>query len=177
MADELLPKNCDAVIVMGSDSDWEAMSRCHDLLNELSISHEVMVASAHRTPAKVHALADEVNAKGVKVVICAAGMAAHLGGVMAAHVHCPVIGVPMKGGMMDGLDALLSTVQMPPGVPVATVGVGSAGARNAAILAAQIIAPTDADLAARLRQWRADQADVVEEKNAKLQASLAGKRE
>ncbi|MHC4996433.1 MAG: 5-(carboxyamino)imidazole ribonucleotide mutase, partial [Planctomycetota bacterium] len=125
----------DALILMGSDSDWEAMKHCHNLLDEFGVTHEVTVASAHRTPAKVHKIAANAPGRGVKVVIAAAGMAAHLAGTLAALVPCPVIGVPMKGGMMDGLDALLSTVQMPPGVPVATVGVGNSGAKNAAILA------------------------------------------
>jgi len=162
----------DVMILMGSDSDWEAMSRCHDLLHEFEIPHEVHVASAHRTPAKVLDLVENAPARGVKVFICAAGMAAHLAGVVAAHAKCPTIGVPMKGGMMDGLDALLSTVQMPPGVPVATVGTGSAGARNAAVLAAQIIAPTDPDLAERLGKWRAAQADAVEQKDQQLQSKM-----
>lgn len=162
----------DVQILMGSDSDWEAMSKCHELLGELGIAHEVNVASAHRTPDKVHRIVAEAPSRGVKVFICAAGMAAHLGGVVAAHASVPVIGVPMKGGVMDGLDALLSTVQMPPGVPVATVGIGSAGARNAAILAAQIIALSNSELATRLRDWRAAQAKSVEEKDQKLRASL-----
>ena len=165
--------NVDAIILMGSDSDWESMSKCHDLLDELGITHEVHVASAHRTPAKVLDIVAGAKDRGVKVFICAAGMAAHLGGVVAAHAHCPTIGVPMKGGMMDGLDALLSTVQMPPGVPVATVGVGSAGAKNAAILAAQMIALADADVAKRVADFRVKQVDVVNEKDAKLRASLA----
>ncbi len=162
----------DAMILMGSDSDWPSMSKCHDLLHELGISHEVHVASAHRTPGKVLELVEGGPARGVKVFICAAGMAAHLAGVVAAHAPCPTIGVPMPGGMMDGLDALLSTVQMPPGVPVATVGVGGAGAKNAAILAAQIISQSNPDLAKKLSDWRAKQADVVAEKDAKLKASL-----
>ncbi|MBI1374992.1 MAG: 5-(carboxyamino)imidazole ribonucleotide mutase [Phycisphaera sp.] len=163
----------DAIILMGSDSDWESMSKCHDLLNELGVAHDVFVASAHRTPAKVLKIVDEgINQRGVKVFICAAGMAAHLGGVVAAHSSVPVIGVPMKGGMMDGLDALLSTVQMPPGVPVATVGVGSAGAKNAAILAGQIIGLTSKTIAGNVAAWRAKQVDVVNEKDAKLRASL-----
>lgn len=164
--------NVDAIILMGSDSDWESMSKCHDLLDELGIPHDVHVASAHRTPAKVLDIVAGAKDRGVKVFICAAGMAAHLGGVVAAHAHCPTIGVPMKGGMMDGLDALLSTVQMPPGVPVATVGVGSAGAKNAAILAGQIIALTDPATNERVTAWRAKQVDVVNEKDAKLRASL-----
>jgi len=167
------PAPVDAIILMGSDSDWEAMSRCHDLLNDLNVAHDVFVASAHRTPAKVLKIVSEgIADRGVKVFICAAGMAAHLGGVVAAHSSVPVIGVPMTGGMMDGLDALLSTVQMPPGVPVATVGTGSAGARNAAILAAQIIGLTDSDVAETVNAWRAKQAEVVNEKDAKLRASL-----
>ncbi len=165
-------KTISVLILMGSDSDWEAMSKCHELLTELGIAHEVNVASAHRTPAKVHRLANSASERGVKVFICAAGMAAHLAGVVAAHSSVPVIGVPMKGGMLDGLDALLSTVQMPPGVPVATVGVGTAGAKNAAILAAQIISLTDADLAGRLKEWRTKQAVAVNEKDQALRASL-----
>lgn len=162
----------EVLMMMGSDSDWSSMSACHELLHELGIGHEVMVASAHRTPAKVHEVAASVGPRGIKVVICAAGMAAHLAGSVAALVDVPVIGVPMPGGMMDGLDALLSTVQMPPGVPVATVGVGKAGAKNAAVLTAQILALGDADIAKRLRAWRDDQANVVEAKNQKLQESL-----
>lgn len=165
----------DVLILMGSDNDWDAaMSKCHDLLDELGISHEVSVASAHRTPAKVHKIAAGASDRGVKVVIAAAGMAAHLAGTLAALVECPVIGVPMKGGMMDGLDALLSTVQMPPGVPVATVGVGSPGAKNAALLAAQIIAQTDEKVKETLSAWRANQVNVVNEKDARLQAKIKG---
>jgi phosphoribosylaminoimidazole carboxylase PurE protein len=168
------PPPVNAILLMGSDSDWEAMSACHQLLNEFGVSHDVHVASAHRTPQKVLSIVDGAEDRGVKVFICAAGMAAHLAGVVAAHAHCPVIGVPMGGGMMDGLDALLSTVQMPPGVPVATVGVGRAGAKNAAILAAQIIGLTDASIDASVKAWRAAQADIVEEKDKKLRQSLNG---
>jgi phosphoribosylaminoimidazole carboxylase PurE protein len=164
--------NVDVIILMGSDSDWESMSKCHDLLSELGISHDVHVASAHRTPQKVMRIVAEAPGRGVKLFICAAGMAAHLGGVVAAHAHCPVIGVPMPGGMMDGLDALLSTVQMPPGVPVATVGVGAAGAKNAAVLAGQILGLADATIAAKVASWRQKQSAVVEEKDAKLRGSL-----
>jgi 5-(carboxyamino)imidazole ribonucleotide mutase len=164
--------NVDVIILMGSDSDWESMSKCHELLKGLGITHDVHVASAHRTPGKVLDIVAGAPGRGVKVFICAAGMAAHLAGVVASHAHCPTIGVPMKGGIMDGLDALLSTVQMPPGVPVATVGVGSAGAKNAAILAAQIIGLTDPAVAQRVRQWRADQADIVNAKDQKLRESI-----
>ncbi len=166
------PAPVDAIILMGSDSDWEAMTACHQLLDDLGVTHDVHVASAHRTPDKVLSIVGGAADRGVKVFICAAGMAAHLGGVVAAHAHCPVIGVPMKGGMMDGLDALLSTVQMPPGVPVATVGVGRSGAKNAAILAAQIIGTVDKKVAATVKAWRAAQVDVVEEKDRKLRQSL-----
>ncbi len=162
----------DVIILMGSDSDWDAMVKCHDLLNDLQITHDVQVASAHRTPERVMEIVSGAPARGVKLFICAAGMAAHLGGVVAAHAHCPVIGVPMKGGMMDGLDALLSTVQMPPGVPVATVGVGSSGAKNAAVLSGQIIGLTDEAVAQRVADWKADQAKGVAAKNEKLQAKL-----
>ncbi len=163
----------DVIILMGSDSDWEAMSKCHALLNELGITHDVHVASAHRTPNKVHRIVLHAPERGVKVFICAAGMAAHLAGVVAAHTQIPVIGVPMPGGIMDGLDALLSTVQMPPGIPVATVGVGAAGAKNAAVLAAQIIALTSPEVAQRVKVWRATQTQAVEDKDTKLRASLA----
>ena len=166
------PDRVDVIILMGSDSDWDAMSKCHDLLHELSISNEVHVASAHRTPARVMSIVEGAKDKGVKVFICAAGRAAHLAGVVAAHAHCPTIGVPLKGGMMDGLDALLSTVQMPPGVPVATVGLGSAGARNAAILAAQIIGLTDDAVAQRVADWRVEQAKAVEKTHANLQKKM-----
>jgi phosphoribosylaminoimidazole carboxylase PurE protein len=169
---ESAPGNVDVIILMGSDSDWETMVKCHDVLNELKISHDVHVASAHRTPDKVHHIVAAAPGRGVKVFICAAGMAAHLGGVVAAHAHCPVIGVPMPGGILDGLDALLSTVQMPPGVPVATVGVGGAGARNAAVLAAQMIGIGDKAVAQRVADWRKKQTATVEEKDAKLRASL-----
>ncbi len=162
----------DVIMLIGSDSDWDAMSKCHELLDELGIAHEVHVASAHRTPGRVMDIVQAAPSRGVKVFICAAGMAAHLAGVVAAHAHCPTIGVPMNGGMMDGLDALLSTVQMPPGVPVATMGVGSAGAKNAAILAAQIISQTNSGLTDQLQTWRARQADAVKQKDEKLRANL-----
>ncbi len=166
-------KPVDVIILMGSDSDWDAMSKCHALLDELAITHEVAVASAHRTPDRVEQIVAEAPKRGVKLFICAAGMAAHLGGVVAARAHCPVIGVPMKGGMMDGLDALLSTVQMPPGVPVASVGVGSAGAKNAAVLAGQILGLADAAIAERVTQWRQKQSDVVLEKHQRLQEKVS----
>lgn len=162
----------DVLVLMGSDSDFDTMSRCHALLNELKIPHEIHVASAHRTPARVLDLVADAERRGVKCFICAAGLAAHLAGVVAAHTTRPVIGVPMPGGIGDGLDALLSTVQMPPGVPVATVGVGSGGAKNAAVLASQIIALTDPALAKRIADWRIAQSEQVLAKDAKLQEKL-----
>ncbi|MBI9018025.1 MAG: 5-(carboxyamino)imidazole ribonucleotide mutase [Phycisphaerae bacterium] len=160
------------IIVMGSDSDWPTMKKCYDLLQEFDITCKVQVASAHRTPAQAMELASTARDKGVQVIIAAAGMAAHLGGVIAAHTTLPVIGVPMSGGMLDGLDALLSTVQMPPGIPVATVGVGSAGAKNAALLAVQMMGIADKTLAEKMAQYKKDMADTVIAKNAKLQKEL-----
>jgi 5-(carboxyamino)imidazole ribonucleotide mutase len=157
---------------MGSDSDYDAMSKCHALLDELKIPHEIHVASAHRTPARVLDLVADAERRHVKCFICAAGLAAHLAGVVAAHTTRPVIGVPMPGGISDGLDALLSTVQMPPGVPVATVGVGSAGAKNAAVLASQIIALSDPALAKRIADWRIAQSEQVLAKDTNLQEKL-----
>ena len=160
------------VIVMGSDSDWPAMEQCATELKGLGLAFEVRVLSAHRAPRACHQFAAGARDQGVKVIIAAAGMSAALAGAMAAMTTLPVIGVPLAGGMMDGLDALLSTVQMPPGVPVATVSVGPAGARNAAILAAQLLALSDPALADRLAQLKADQTRQVDAKNAALQQGL-----
>ena len=148
-------------IVMGSDSDWQTMQRCAEQLAELDIEYEVRVISAHRTPDVAHDYALTAQSRGLKVIIAAAGLAAHLAGVMAANSLLPVIGVPMAAGGLGGLDALLSTVQMPPGVPVATVAIGAPGATNAAILAGQMLALSDASLAARLSDYRAAQARKV----------------
>jgi phosphoribosylaminoimidazole carboxylase PurE protein len=145
-------------ILVGSDSDVETMKRTTATLEELGISYDFLVASAHRTPARVRAYAEEAAARGVRVIICAAGMAAHLSGAVAALTDLPVIGVPLPGGVADGLDALLATVQMPAGVPVATVAVGEAGAINAALLAARILALQDENLWAKLRDYRAKMA-------------------
>jgi 5-(carboxyamino)imidazole ribonucleotide mutase len=135
-------------------------------LEELGIGYELSVASAHRTPARVRTYAEEAAGRGVKVIICGAGMAAHLGGAVAAVTALPVIGVPMPGGVSDGLDALLSTVQMPAGVPVATVAVGKAGAVNAALLAARILALQDEKLLSRLCDYREKMAAAGEAKEA-----------
>jgi phosphoribosylaminoimidazole carboxylase PurE protein len=154
-------------ILVGSDSDLDIMKKGAATLDELGIAYELRVASAHRTPARVREYAEEAAGRGVKVIICGAGMAAHLAGAVAAMTDLPVIGVPMPGGVADGLDALLSTVQMPKGVPVATVAVGNAGAVNAALLAARILALNDEGLAARLRDYRAKMAAAVEAKDGK----------
>jgi phosphoribosylaminoimidazole carboxylase PurE protein len=160
-------------ILMGSDSDWEVMSAAAKRLGAFGIPHEVMVTSAHRAPRKTAEYAAGAEKRGLQVVIAGAGVAAHLAGVVAAHTTLPVIGVPLESGSLRGIDALLSTVQMPPGVPVATVAVGKAGAENAAILAAQILALGDAALARKLREFKADLERQVEEKNARLQKQRA----
>jgi phosphoribosylaminoimidazole carboxylase PurE protein len=140
-------------ILAGSDSDLDVMKNAAATLEELGVAYELRVASAHRTPARVRAYAEEAAGRGVQVIICGAGMAAHLAGAVAALTDLPVIGVPMPGGVADGLDALLSTVQMPAGVPVAAVAVGKAGAVNAALLAARVLALRDAGLRTRLRAY------------------------
>ncbi|MFI5364435.1 MAG: 5-(carboxyamino)imidazole ribonucleotide mutase [Candidatus Binatia bacterium] len=156
-------------ILMGSDSDWEVMSGAATRLDALGVSYEIMVTSAHRAPQRTAAYASSARQRGLRVVIAGAGVAAHLAGVIAAHTTLPVIGVPLESGSLRGLDALLATVQMPPGVPVATVAIGKAGAENAAILAAQILALGDARLAARLATFKKELARQVEEKDARLQ--------
>ncbi len=156
------------MILMGSASDWGTMQETARLLSQLQVPHEVHVASAHRTPERVQRLIREGEASGVQVFVAGAGMAAHLAGFVAAHTTKPVIGVPLPGGVGDGLDALLATVQMPGGVPVATVAVGKAGARNAAFLAAQILALQDQSLADRLAQERRASAQKVEEADLQL---------
>jgi phosphoribosylaminoimidazole carboxylase PurE protein len=139
---------------MGSESDMDTMRRTTEVLDDLGITYETKVMSAHRTPEAVSSYASGAADRGLKVLIAGAGLAAHLAGALASRTVLPVIGVPMDAGGLGGLDALLSTVQMPKGVPVATVAVGSHGARNAAWLAAEILALSDEDLAARLREKR-----------------------
>lgn len=150
-------------IIMGSDSDLPIVKKATDMLSTLDIPFEVHVYSAHRTPVEASEFAKNARENGFGVLIAAAGMAAHLAGAIAANTTLPVIGIPCKGGMMDGLDALLSTVQMPTGIPVATVALN--GAANAALLAAQIIAVEDAQLAAKLDAKRRADAAVVLEKD------------
>ena len=144
----------DVLILMGSDSDAPVMSAAVDVLNELGLTSEMSVASAHRSPRRVLRLVEEAPARGVRVFIVGAGAAAHLAGVVAAHTTLPVIGVPIDSSALKGLDALLSTVQMPPGVPVATVAIGKPGATNAGVLAAQILGVGDPAIAARLRDYK-----------------------
>lgn len=162
-------KTAPVAVVMGSDSDLSVMQSCVDQLREFGIEPTVRILSAHRTPQAAAEFAQTAEARGVRVVIAAAGMAAHLAGAMAAWTTLPVIGVPLTSeGGLAGLDALLSTVQMPPGVPVATVAIGKAGAGNAAILAVQILALADASLRDRLVQFRQRQEQKVREKDAGL---------
>ena len=153
-------------IVMGSDSDLPIVQKGIDMLKSLEIPYEVHIYSAHRTPVQARDFAVNARENGFGALVCAAGMAAHLAGAIAANTTLPVIGIPCKGGMLDGLDALLATVQMPTGIPVATVAMH--GAANAALLAAQIIAVEDKELAAKLDQKRADDAAKVLAKDAAL---------
>ena len=156
------------LILMGSDSDAPIMKGAADVLRELGVSCEMTVASAHRSPARVQRLLAEAPERGVQIFIVGAGAAAHLAGMVAAHTAKPVIGVPIDSSPLLGLDALLSTVQMPPGVPVATVAVGKSGATNAGVLAAQILALGDTALAARLDTYKARLAEKVEQAAARL---------
>ena len=160
------------LILMGSDSDAAVMQAAADVLGQLGISAEMTVASAHRSPARVQRLVSEAPARGVQVFIVGAGAAAHLAGVVAAHSIRPVIGVPLDSTALRGLDALLSTVQMPPGVPVATVGVGAMGARNAGHLAASILALGDARLRKALHARRLSMRDGVLAKGRGLETRL-----
>ncbi len=160
-------------VLMGSDSDLPVVQAGIDVLNKLGIPCEVKITSAHRTPEDTVMYIEDAEARGCQVFIAAAGLAAHLAGTVAAHTLRPVIGIPMDGGPLKGMDALLSTVQMPGGIPVATVAIGKAGAKNAGYLAAQIMALGDADIAARIRQERSDNAEAVRRKDAELQASLS----
>jgi len=159
-------------VIMGSDSDWPLMKPAVTTLRSFGVEVEVRVLSAHRSPEAAAAYAASARERGLHVLIAAAGGAAHLAGVLAAHTPLPVIGVPVKGGALDGLDALLSMVQMPAGIPVATVALGSAGPVNAAILAVQMLALHDATLMKRLVEHKKSLAQKVESANAKVQAEL-----
>ena len=157
-------------VIMGSDSDLPVVQKCLDQLKKFGIPSEAHVFSAHRTPALVEKFASSAKDNGFGVIIAAAGKAAHLGGVIAAYTTLPVIGIPIKSSTMDGLDSLLSMVQMPSGIPVATVAID--GAQNAAILAAQILALSDDTLAAKLDDFKKDMESGVEAKDKKLQETL-----
>ncbi len=157
-------------VLMGSDSDWEVMAAAVRRLDALGVASDVHVMSAHRTPARVVEYVAAARKNGLGVFIVGAGAAAHLAGAVAAQTTLPVIGVPLDATGLRGLDALLSTVQMPAGVPVATVAIGAAGAENAGILAAQILALSDRKLAARLDKMKTEMAAKVEEKNRRLRA-------
>jgi len=159
------------LILMGSDSDAAVMSTAADVLKELGIESRMTVASAHRSPARVMRLVEEAHKEGVRVFIVGAGAAAHLAGVVAAHTTLPVIGVPIDSSALKGLDALLSTVQMPPGVPVATVAIGKPGATNAGVLAAQMIALADQAVAACLGTYKRRLEEKVEAAAKRLESS------
>lgn len=162
------------LILMGSDSDASVMAAAGEVLDEFGITWEMTVASAHRSPARVERLVREAPGRGVRVFIIGAGAAAHLAGVVAAQTTCPVIGVPIDSSALKGLDALLSTVQMPPGVPVATVAIGKPGATNAGVLAVQILAAADPDpaLTTRLQAYKRTLEEKVEAAAKRLQSAL-----
>lgn len=148
-------------VLMGSKSDWSVMSQADELLTKFDIAHECRVLSAHRTPAETADYVSQAESRGIEVIIAAAGGAAHLAGVCAAHTLVPVLGVPMESASLKGLDSLLSTVQMPAGIPVGTLAIGPAGARNAALLAIAVLANSRPELREKLRQFRADQKQKV----------------
>ena len=150
-------------IIMGSRSDWETMRHAADLLASLQVAHETRVVSAHRTPQRLYDYAGGAADRGLKVIIAGAGGAAHLPGMAASMTWLPVLGVPVESKALSGLDSLLSIVQMPAGVPVGTLAIGKAGAINAALMAASILALSDPALAGRLQQWRREQTDAVGE--------------
>ncbi|MEE8127390.1 MAG: 5-(carboxyamino)imidazole ribonucleotide mutase [Nitrospinaceae bacterium] len=157
-------------IVMGSDSDYAIMSEASKVLDQFGVENEVLVTSAHRTPARTKKYVDQARKRGIKVLIAGAGAAAHLAGVVAAETILPVIGVPIGSSPLQGFDSLLSTAQMPGGVSVATMAIGRAGAKNAGLLAVQMLALSDARLTKKLDQYKKDMAKQVEAKSRKLQA-------
>jgi phosphoribosylaminoimidazole carboxylase PurE protein len=163
-------------VLMGSDTDLPVMSEAGKVLDKFGIGYEMEVMSAHRTPVRAHEYATTAQSRGLKVLIAAAGAAAHLAGVIAANTTLPVIGVPMGTSSLNGLDALLSTVQMPGGIPVATMAIDKAGAVNAAIFAAEILGLSDPDIARKLVEHKEELARSVTEKNARLQQQLAERK-
>ena len=159
-------------ILMGSKSDYPIVSEAAKILEKFGVAHELVIASAHRSPERTHTYVKEAEAKGAQVFIAAAGMAAHLAGVVASLTTKPVIGVPMKGGAMDGLDAMLSTVQMPAGMPVAALALGKAGAMNSAYLAMQILAIEDEELGTKLLEDRILKAKKVESDSSEVEVRI-----
>nr|WP_255413029.1 5-(carboxyamino)imidazole ribonucleotide mutase [Erythrobacter sp. KY5] len=150
-------------IVMGSQSDWPTMAHASEILDELEVEYEARIVSAHRTPDRMSAFAKGAEGEGFDVIIAGAGGAAHLPGMIAAMTHLPVLGVPVQSKALSGMDSLLSIVQMPAGVPVGTLAIGEAGATNAALMAAAILAISDEDLSERLQDWRAARSNAVAE--------------
>lgn len=163
-------------ILMGSKSDLEIVRGAFDVLDEFNVPFTARILSAHRTPEEAAEFAENADRNGVKVIICAAGMAAHLGGVVAGHTTLPVIGIPMVSEPFKALDSLLSVVQMPPGIPVAAVTCGKAGAKNAALYAVSILALADSTLAGKLKEFRAKQKAQVLAADAELQTELANRK-
>lgn len=158
------------LIMMGSDTDLPTMQEAANILKAFAIPYEMRISSAHRSPVRTLALASDAAGRGVKIIIAGAGMAAHLAGVVASKTILPVIGVPMPGGALNGVDALYATVQMPGGIPVATMAIGKAGAKNAGLFAVQILALSEPALAESLTQYRIDMDKELEQKDAELQA-------
>ncbi len=159
-------------VLMGSDSDLPVMQATLEILDKFNITKEVRITSAHRTPEATHCYVKDADKRGCEVFIAAAGLAAHLAGTVAGITTKPVIGVPMDAGPLNGMDALLSTVQMPGGIPVASMAIGKAGAKNAGYLAVQILALSDVELSAHLKQERADNARAIQQKDAAIQQQL-----
>ena len=159
------------LIVMGSDSDLPTMEEAAKVLTEFGVPFEMRISSAHRSPKRTAQLAHDAAGRGVQIIIAAAGMAAHLAGVVAAETTLPVIGVPMGGGPLSGMDALYATVQMPGGIPVATMAIGKAGAKNAGLFAVQILSLSNPELRTKFAEFRAQMAVEVEQKDAALQAA------
>lgn len=166
--------NPEVLILMGSDSDLPVMEECSKILQEFGIGFEMHVSSAHRSPARTGELARNAAARGIKAIIAGAGMAAHLAGVVAAETVLPVIAVPLPGGALNGLDALYAMVQMPGGIPVATMAIGKAGAKNAGLFAVQMLALGNQDLAERFAAYKQGMSEEVAEKDAALQQLLKG---
>ena len=166
-------ENPQVLIMMGSDSDLPVMEEVGKMLKQFGVTYEMRISSAHRAPHKTAALAAEAAGRGIRIIIAAAGMAAHLAGVVAAETTLPVIGVPIGGGALNGVDALYAMVQMPGGIPVATMAIGKAGAKNAALFAVQILALCDPDLTGKLVAFRQEMAREVEAKDRELQGRPA----